>query len=39
MKNNYLMTQIADMIKQLYEWHYLKESEFCKSGNITKRLL
>lgn len=27
MKNHYLMVQIADMIKQLYEWFYLKKNE------------
>lgn len=25
MKNHYQMTQIADMVKQLYEWFFLKE--------------
>jgi hypothetical protein len=24
MKNHYLMMQLSDMIKQLYEWYYLK---------------
>jgi hypothetical protein len=27
MKNHYLMMQISDMIKQLYEWYYLKRNE------------
>jgi len=25
MKNHYLMTQISDMVKQLYEWFFLRE--------------
>lgn len=31
MKNYYLMTQIVDMVKQLYEWFHLK-----KKGNNKK---
>lgn len=30
MKNHYLMMQIADMVKQLYEWFYLKRNEIRK---------
>ncbi len=30
MKNHYLMMQISDMIKQLYEWFYLKANEIDK---------
>ena len=30
MKNHYLMTQTADMVKQLYEWFYLKKNEIRK---------
>ena len=30
MKNHYLMTQIADMVKQLYEWFYLKKNKIKK---------
>ncbi len=26
MKNHYLMVQIADMVKQLYEWFFLKKN-------------
>ena len=29
-KNHYLMEQIADFIKQLYEYYYLKENEIKK---------
>ena len=40
MKNHYLMTQIADMIKQLYEWYYLKKNEIKKAQkNISSELL
>ena len=31
MKNHYLMLQISDMIKQLYEWFYLKANEIKKT--------
>ena len=31
LKNHYLMLQISDMIKQLYEWFYLKRNEIIKS--------
>jgi len=40
MKNHYLMLQIADTIKQLYEWYYLKENEIKKKQkNISSDLL
>ena len=40
MKNHYLMTQIADMVKQLYEWFYLKKNEIKKKQkNISSDLL
>ena len=40
MKNHYLMTQIADMVKQLYEWFYLKKNEIKKrQKNISSDLL
>lgn len=40
MKNHYLMMQISDMIKQLYEWFYLKENEIKKKQkNISSDLL
>lgn len=40
MKNHYLMTQIADMVKQLYEWFYLKRNEIKKrQKNISSELL
>lgn len=40
MKNHYLMYQIADMIKQLYEWFYLKANGIKKSQkNISSDLL
>lgn len=40
MKNHYLMTQISDMIKQLYEWFCLKISGIKKKQrNISSELL
>ena len=40
MKNHYLMTQISDMVKQLYEWFFLKEREIKKKQkNISSELL
>ncbi len=40
MKNHYLMTQIADMVKQLYEWFYLKKNGIKKKQkNISSELL
>lgn len=40
MKNHYLMIQIADMIKQLYEWFYLKANDIKKKQkNISSDLL
>ncbi len=30
MKNHYLMTQISDMVKQLYEWFFLKAKRIKK---------
>ena len=40
MKNHYLMIQISDMIKQLYEWYYLKANEIKKKQkNISSYLL
>lgn len=40
MKNHYLMMQISDMIKQLYEWFYLKANEIKKKQkNISTELL
>ena len=40
MKNHYLMTQISDMIKQLYEWFCLKKMEIKKKQkNISSELL
>lgn len=40
MKNHYLMMQISDMIKQLYEWFYLKAKEIKKKQkNISTELL
>ncbi|WP_278325389.1 MULTISPECIES: hypothetical protein [Clostridium] len=40
MNNNYLMTQISDMIKQLYEWYYLKANDIKKrQKNISSDLL
>lgn len=40
MKNHYLMMQLSDMIKQLYEWYYLKKNEIKKKQkNISSDLL
>lgn len=40
MKNHYLMTQISDMVKQLYEWFYLKKMGIKKrQKNISSELL
>lgn len=40
MKNHYLMMQVSDMIKQLYEWFYLKKSGIKKrQKNISSELL
>jgi len=40
MKNHYLMLQISDTIKQLYEWYYLKANEIKKKQkNISSDLL
>jgi len=40
MKNHYLMMQISDMIKMLYEWFYLKANEIKKKQkNISSDLL
>ncbi len=40
MKNHYLMTQIADMVKQLYEWFFLRKNEIRKrQKNISSELL
>lgn len=40
MKNHYLMTQISDMVKQLYEWFFLKKEEIKKKQkNISSELL
>mgnify|MGYP001060231934 CR=1 FL=1 len=40
MKSHYLMTQIADMVKQLYEWFFLKKHGIKKSQkNISSELL
>lgn len=40
MKNHYLMMQISDMVKQLYEWFYLKKNEIKKKQkNISSDLL
>ncbi len=39
-KNHYLMTQTADMVKQLYEWFFLKKNEIKKKQkNISSELL
>ena len=39
-KNHYLMEQIADFIKQLYEYYYLKKNEIKKlQKNISPELL
>ncbi len=34
MKNHYLMVQTADMVKQLYEWFFLKKNEIKKKQKI-----
>lgn len=40
MKNHYLMVQISDMIKQLYEWFYLRKKGIRKrQKNISSDLL
>ena len=40
LKNHYLMQQIADMIKQLYEWYFLEANEIKKKQkNISSDLL
>ena len=40
LKNHYLIQQIADFIKQLYEWFYLKQMEIKKKQkNISPELL
>ena len=40
MKNHYLMTQMADMVKQLYEWFFLKRHGIKKrQKNISSELL
>ncbi len=40
MKNHYLMVQTADMVKQLYEWFFLKKNEIKKrQKNISSDLL
>lgn len=40
LKNYYLMLQISDMIKQLYEWFYLKANEIVKAQKkISSELL
>jgi len=40
MKNHYLMMQISDMIKQLYEWNFLKKNGIKKAQkNISSDLL
>lgn len=40
MKNHYLMMQISDMVKQLYEWFYLRANEIKKKQkNISSDLL
>ncbi|QAT38821.1 transposase [Clostridium sp. JN-9] len=40
MKNHYLMLQISDTIKQLYEWYYLKANDIKKKQkNISSDLL
>ena len=39
-KNHYLMMQISDMIKQLYEWFFLRANEIKKmQKNISSELL
>ncbi|MBQ8329877.1 MAG: transposase [Lachnospiraceae bacterium] len=40
LKNHYLMQQISDFIKQLYEWYYLKKAGIeRKQKNISSELL
>ncbi len=40
MKNHYLMAQISDMVKQLYEWFFLKKNGIKKKQkNISSELL
>lgn len=40
MKNHYLMAQISDMVKQLYEWFFLKAGGIKKKQkNISSELL
>ena len=40
MKNHYLMIQIVDMVKQLYEWFSLKKKGIKKrQKNISSELL
>ena len=40
MKNHYLMMQISDMVKQLYEWFCLKRKGIQKKQkNISSELL
>ncbi len=40
MKNHYLMEQISDMVKQLYEWFSLKQKGINKKQkNISPELL
>lgn len=40
LKNHYLMTQISDMVKQLYEWYFLKKNGIKKKQkNISSELL
>lgn len=40
MKNHYLTVQIADMVKQLYEWFFLKKNKIKKKQkNISSELL
>lgn len=34
MKNHYLMTQTADIVKQLYEWFFIKRYEIKKKQKI-----
>ena len=40
MKNHYLLMQISDMVKQLYEWFFLKKNGIKKKQkNISSDLL
>ena len=39
MKNHYLMMQISDMVKQLYEWFFLEALGIKKEKNISSELL